>query len=82
MNDLVWEEPPPPSKSRPGAFTEKIDELKRHPCRWALLYEDAPGSTVSRLRKAGCEVRGDWALKGRDRAANRVKIWARWPVTS
>jgi len=56
MVEMKWKNPPSRS-SRGTQYDEIIEELKKHPGRWALISEDWKTSgPPSRFKKAGCEA--------------------------
>ena len=77
MTDIVWEDPPArdyQGGSRPGSAMRLVDELKRHPGKWALAYSAARSTGASSyLKKLGCES------QTRRNADGTTRVYARWP---
>lgn len=58
--DIKWQDPPPIRRGgRPSSWNPVGDELKKHPGRWALLWEGArsPSTGIDQCRKLGLKRR-------------------------
>lgn len=74
MVEIKWQNPPSRS-SRGTQYDEIIEELKKHPNRWALISEDWKTSgPPAPFKKAGCE-----ATCRANKSSKTWSLYARFP---
>lgn len=80
MTDIVWEDPPDRVRGtpRPSKWNLVVEELKRHPGKWALVatggeHPGSHGNRAARLRSLGCEK------VQRRQPDGSFALYERWP---
>lgn len=69
MTDIVWEDPP--TKSRYGAWAERLAPLRERPGEWAK-FGKANSSTVTNINRGRLSgiTAGDYEARGVDQQRN------------